>query len=42
MEYDGTEFEDDYPRPDCECDDPDPVNDEPWVPVECANCGGLL
>lgn len=27
---------------DCECDDPDPIDDEPWMPIECASCGGRL
>lgn len=26
----------------CECDMPDPVDDEPWVPAECGNCGGRM
>lgn len=33
--------DDDLTR-DCECDAPDPTSDEPWVPTECANCGGLM
>jgi hypothetical protein len=37
-EYD----EDGAPGTDCRCGDPDPERDEPWVPVTCANCGGLL
>lgn len=33
----------DLPSPlDCVCEDPDPTTDEPWVPVVCGNCGGLL
>lgn len=31
------------PERDCECDAPDPDDsDEPWVPVVCGNCGGLV
>lgn len=41
MSYTDEDWGPDYEetRPDCVCDNPDPVPDEPWVPLECGNCG---
>lgn len=39
--YDAGEFDLPEPAEDefCQCDVPERVEDEPWVPAECALCG---